>query len=61
MKVANHHNIVQNKEMRNGNVVLMTVAVGSQNYGLDTPKSDCDTFSFILPDFLSFIRGDTLK
>lgn len=61
MKVVNHHNIVQNKEMENGNVVLMTVAVGSQNYGLDTPQSDCDTFSFILPDFLSFIRGDAPK
>lgn len=61
MKVVNHHNIVQNKEMKNGNVVLMTVAVGSQNYGLDTPESDCDTFSFILPDFLSFIRGDAPK
>lgn len=61
MKVVNHHNIVQNKEMENGNVVLMTVAVGSQNYGLDTPESDCDTFSFILPDFLSFIRGDAPK
>ena len=61
MKVVNHHNIVQNRVMENGNVVLMTVAVGSQNYGLDTPESDCDTFSFILPDFLSFIRGDAPK
>ncbi len=61
MKVVNHHNIVQNKETENGNVVLMTVAIGSQNYSLDTPESDCDTFSFILPDFLSFIRGDAPK
>lgn len=61
MKVVNHHNIVQNKIMGDGGVVLMTVAVGSQNYGLDTSESDCDTFSFILPNFLSFIRGDTPK
>lgn len=61
MKVVNHHNIVQNKIKDEGSIVLMTIAVGSQNYGLDTPESDCDTFSFILPDFLSFIRGDALK
>lgn len=61
MKVVNHHNIVQNKIKDEGSVVLMTVAVGSQNYKLDTPESDCDTFSFILPDFLSFIRGDAPK
>lgn len=61
MKVVNHHNIVQNKIKDEGSIVLMTVAVGSQNYGLDTPQSDCDTFSFILPDFLSFIRGDAPK
>ena len=28
---------------------IMTVLVGSQNYGLDTEKSDFDTFTFILP------------
>lgn len=61
MKVVNHHNIVQNKIMEDGSVILMTVAVGSQNYDLDTAESDCDTFSFILPNFLSFIRGDTPK
>jgi predicted nucleotidyltransferase len=61
MKVVNHHNIVQNKIMKDGSVILMTVAVGSQNYDLDTAESDCDTFSFILPNFLSFIRGDPPK
>lgn len=61
MKVVNHHNIVQNKIMEDGSVILMTVAVGSQNYDLDTAESDCDTFSFILPNFLSFIRGDAPK
>lgn len=29
--------------------VVMTVLVGSQNYGLDTEKSDFDTFTFVLP------------
>lgn len=61
MKVVNHHNIVQNKIKDEGDVVLMTVAIGSQNYGSDTPESDCDTFSFTLPNFLSFIRGDVPK
>lgn len=28
---------------------VMTVLVGSQNYGLDTEKSDFDTFTFVLP------------
>lgn len=28
---------------------IMTVLVGSQNYGLDTEKSDFDTFTFVLP------------
>lgn len=30
---------------------IMTVLVGSQNYGLDTEKSDFDTFTFILPSW----------
>lgn len=59
--VQKHHYIVENKVGAEGGVVLMTCLCGSQNYGLDTPESDCDTFSFILPDFLSFIRGDALK
>lgn len=29
---------------------IMTVLVGSQNYGLDTEKSDFDTFTFVLPN-----------
>lgn len=28
---------------------IMTVLIGSQNYGLDTEKSDFDTFTFVLP------------
>ena len=28
---------------------VMTVLIGSQNYGLDTEKSDFDTFTFVLP------------
>lgn len=60
-KVLAHHNIVQDKIKDEGSVVLMTIAVGSQNYGIDTSESDCDTFSFTLPNFLSFIRGDIPK
>ena len=59
--VQKHHYIVENKVKAEGSVVLMTCLIGSQNYGLDTPQSDCDTFSFILPNFLSFIRGDAPK
>lgn len=59
--VQKHHYIVENKVGAEGGVVLMTCLCGSQNYGLDTSESDCDTFSFILPNFLSFIRGDTPK
>lgn len=29
---------------------IMTVLVGSQNYGLDTEKSNFDTFTFVLPN-----------
>ena len=57
-KVLAHHDIVSKRVQSKGGVVLMTCLCGSQNYHLDTPKSDCDTFSFILPSFISFIRGD---
>ena len=40
-----HHQYVIDKGFR----PLMTVLVGSQNYGLATENSDYDTYSFVLP------------
>ena len=40
-----HHEAVRSF----GQKPIMTVLVGSQNYGLATEKSDYDTFTFILP------------
>ena len=40
-----HHNTVKEK----GYDPIMTVLVGSQNYGLETPNSDYDTFTFVKP------------
>ena len=60
-KVIAHHKIVEEKVTPRGYIVLMTVAIGSQNYGLANDTSDCDTFSFVLPSFLDFIRGDKFK
>lgn len=40
-----HHEAVRSF----GNKPVMTVLVGSQNYGLATENSDYDTFTFILP------------
>ena len=42
--IRQHHQVVQ-KSYR----PVMTVLVGSQNYGLDTETSDYDTCTFILP------------
>ena len=38
---------------------VMTVLIGSQNYGLDTEKSDFDTFTFVLPTLrdIATLRG----
>ena len=44
---AHHDKII---DLRGGEVV-MTSLIGSQNYGLDTEKSDYDTFSLVLPSF----------
>lgn len=43
--VKHHHLLVENK----GFEVVMTVLIGSQNYGLATDESDIDTFTFVLP------------
>ena len=52
--VNRHHWYVHDK----GYEVVMTVLIGSNNYDLDTPESDIDTFSFVMPtlDDLSFYR-----
>ena len=46
--VQAHHTKIRNLL---GGEVVMTSLIGSQNYGLDTEKSDYDTFSLILPSF----------
>ena len=58
-KVLEHHNLIKNKIEKDGGTVLMTTLIGSQNYHLDNNNSDYDTYSFILPNFLSFVRNDT--
>ena len=44
-KVKEHHKFIKNL----GYEVVMTVLIGSQNYGLNSETSDYDTFTFILP------------
>ena len=55
--VKHHHWLVENK----GFEVVMTVLIGSQNYGLDTENSDIDTFSFILPSAADLTVAATPK
>lgn len=43
--VKRHHQWVKDK----GYETVMTVLIGSNNYNLDTPESDIDTFTFVLP------------
>ena len=43
--LKDHHLAV----MDAGYHVVMTVLVGSQNYDLDTPNSDYDTYTFVMP------------
>lgn len=52
--VKHHHWLVETK----GFEVVMTVLIGSQNYKLDVPESDIDTFTFVLPstEDLAFAR-----
>lgn len=45
--VTEHHRFVENKV--EPMTVVMTVLIGSQNYGLAHEYSDIDTCSFILP------------
>lgn len=54
-KVQNHHEMVAEKYP----FVVMTSLVGSQNYKLDTDKSDIDTCSFVLPSSEELMRADS--
>lgn len=59
--VRAHHEYVKSAADEYGyKYVLMTVLVGSQNYNLDTPNSDVDTYSFVLPDYFDFISHKDL-
>lgn len=55
-KVKQHHCIVEDHLPQYS--LVMTVLIGSNNYHLDTPDSDIDTFTFILPsaEDLAFAR-----
>lgn len=56
--VVEKHKFVEEAAKEHGyQCVLMTTLVGSQNYGLETPESDVDTYSFVLPNYMNFIRG----
>lgn len=56
--VASKHRFVEAAAKEHGyQYVLMTTLVGSQNYGLETPESDVDTYSYVLPSYMNFIRG----
>ena len=56
-----HHEYVKNAADEYGyKYVLMTVLVGSQNYNLDTPNSDVDTYSFVLPSYFDIITNKPL-
>ena len=58
--VQAHHEIVKESADEHGyKYVLMTVLVGSQNYNLDTPNSDVDTYSFVLPSYFDIITNKT--
>ena len=51
--VKRHHERVE----KEGFIVVMTSLVGSQNYDLDTPLSDIDTFSLVFPNIMDIAMG----
>ena len=55
--VQHHHNLVESA----GYYVVMTSLVGSQNYNLDTEKSDIDTYSFIFPSLTELATAELPK
>ena len=59
--VRAHHSYVKDSADEHGyKYVLMTVLVGSQNYNLDTPNSDVDTYFFVLPSYFDIITNKPL-
>ena len=51
--VQRHHEAVEHE----GFLVVMTSLIGSQNYDLDTPISDIDTFSLVFPNIIDVASG----
>lgn len=59
--VYRHHKAVEDMGALNGMTPVFTVLIGSQNYGLDTPTSDVDTFTFVFPNLETFLKGESVK
>ena len=59
--VFRHHKAVEDMGALNGMTPIFTVLIGSQNYGLDTPTSDVDTFTFVFPNLETFLKGGSVK
>jgi hypothetical protein len=56
-KVEEHYEFVTKKGKEQGYSVIATCLIGSQNYGLDTPDSDVDTISIVVPNFEAICCG----
>lgn len=56
-KVEEHYEFVSNEGKMRGFNVIATCLIGSQNYGLDTPDSDVDTISIVVPNFEDICCG----
>ena len=56
-KVEEHYEFVSKKGKEQGFNVIATCLIGSQNYGLDTPNSDVDTISIVVPNFEDICCG----
>jgi len=56
-KVKNHAEQVKKFIQPYGAQHIITVLVGSQNYGLDSENSDIDTYSFIAPSLFDLMTG----
>ncbi len=56
-KVKNHTTLVKEFVHDLGYQHIMTVLVGSQNYGLDSENSDIDTYSFVAPKLYDLMTG----
>lgn len=50
---------IHHETVRKSHEPVMTVLIGSQNYGLSTEKSDYDTFTFVLPTKRSIALAET--